>query len=76
MYLRITNSNVESSVAALSFLSQETNTDKETTNIVKNAFNKKEDNKIANQLYIEAYKKWKNKDKGVDDITIICIILK
>ena len=49
---------------------------KETTNIVKNAFNKKEDNKIANQLYIEAYKKWKNKDKGVDDITIICIILK
>ena len=48
---------------------------KETTNIVKKAFNKKEPNRIVNQLYKESYKKWKNKDKQVDDITIICIIL-
>ena len=48
---------------------------KETTNIVKKAFNKKEPNRIVNQLYKESYKKWKNKDKQVDDITIICIVL-
>ena len=48
---------------------------KETTNIVKRAFNKKEPNRIVNQLYKESYKKWKNKDKQVDDITIICVLL-
>ena len=48
---------------------------KETTNIVKKVYNKKEPNIIVNQLYKEAYKKWKNKDKGIDDITIICVIL-
>ena len=49
---------------------------KETTDIVKKSYNKKEPNRIANQLYKEANKKWKIKDKGIDDITIICIILK
>ena len=49
---------------------------KETTNIVKNAFIRKENNKIVEQLFKEAYKKWKIKDKVVDDITIVCIILK
>ena len=49
---------------------------KEVTNIVKNSFIKNESDKIVNQLYKESYKKWKNKDKVIDDITIICIILK
>ena len=49
---------------------------KETTDIVKKSYNKKEPNRIVNQLYKEAYKKWRIKDKGIDDITIICIILK
>ena len=48
---------------------------KEVTNIVKNSF-KKENNKIVEKLYKEAYKNWKTKDKVVDDITIICIVLK
>ena len=46
-----------SSVTALSFLSQETKTDKETTNIVKKVYNKKEPNIIVNQLYKEAVKR-------------------
>ena len=49
---------------------------KDVTNIVKNAFNKKEKNIIVEQLYKEAYRNWKIKDKVVDDITIICIVLK
>ena len=49
---------------------------KEVTNIVKNLVNKNEKGKIVNQLYRESYKKWKNRDKVRDDITIICIILK
>ena len=51
-------------------------TNKEVTNIVKKAINKKENNKIVDFLYKESYKKWKTKDKGIDDITIICIVLK
>ena len=49
---------------------------KETINIVKKAINSNEPNKIVNKLYRESYKKWKNKEKGIDDVTIICIILK
>ena len=49
---------------------------KEVTNIVKKAINRKENNKIVNMLYKESYKKWKSKDKGIDDLTIICIVLK
>ena len=49
---------------------------KETINIVKKAINSNEPNKIVNKLYRESYKKWKNKEKGIDDVTILCIILK
>ena len=49
---------------------------KETINIVKKSINKNDNCKIVNQLYREAFKKWKQKNKGIDDITIICIILK
>ena len=48
----------------------------EVAQIVKNLINKKDANLMVNELYKYSYEKWKTKDTGIDDITIICIILK
>ena len=48
----------------------------EVADIVKNLFDKKDANFIVNELYKYSYEKWKTKDSGIDDITIICILLK
>jgi serine/threonine protein phosphatase PrpC len=49
---------------------------KEVTEIVQKLIIKKDANNIVNQLYKESVKKWKINDQGIDDITIICILLK
>ena len=51
-------------------------TNEEVADIVKKLFNKKDPDYIANELYKESIIKWKLKDYGIDDITIICILLK
>ena len=52
-------------------------TNKEVTDIFKKLYNKEKDvNIIVNELYKESVCKWKLKDEGIDDITIICILLK
>ena len=51
-------------------------TNKEVTDIVKKLINKRDVNIIVNELYKESVNRWKIKDQGIDDITIICILLK
>ena len=48
---------------------------KEVTDFVKK-INKDDPNFIVNELYKESVNRWKLKDQGIDDITIICILLK
>ena len=48
----------------------------EVTDIVKNLIEKNDVNIIVNELYKYSYEKWKMKDSGIDDITIICVLLK
>ena len=47
----------------------------EITNIVKKNIDKKDPNLIVNELYKVSYEQWKQKEGGIDDITIICILL-
>ena len=49
-------------------------TNEEVTDIVKKLINTKDPDFIANELYKESIIKWKLKDYGIDDITIICIL--
>ena len=51
-------------------------TNEEVADIVKKLINKKDPDYIANELYKESIIRWKLKDYGIDDITIICILLK
>jgi len=51
-------------------------TNEEVAEIVKKLAIKKDPDFIANELYKESVIKWKLKDYGIDDITIICILLK
>ena len=46
------------------------------TNVVKKLYYLNEPNIIVNELYKESIIRWKLKDQGIDDITIICILLK
>jgi len=48
---------------------------KEVTDFVKK-INKDDPNFIVNELYKESVNRWKLKDQGIDDIPIICILLK
>ena len=48
----------------------------EVTDIVKTLITKKDPDKIAKKLYEESIIRWRLKDQGIDDITIICILLK
>ena len=48
----------------------------EVANVVKKLFELKDANIIARELYNESIIRWKLKDQGIDDITIICILLK
>ena len=49
---------------------------KEVTEIIEKLIVKKDANIIVNQLYKESVNKWRINDQGIDDITIICILLK
>ena len=46
----------------------------EVTNIVKKLIGQREPNIIVKELYRESIIKWRLKDQGIDDITIICIL--
>ena len=48
----------------------------EVTNIVKNLYDKNDPDLIVNELYKFSHERWKEKDCGIDDITIICVLLK
>ena len=48
----------------------------EVTDIVKNLIDKNDADLIVNELYKFSYERWKSKDIGIDDITIICVLLK
>ena len=48
----------------------------EVTDVVKNLIEQNNADIIANKLYEESIIKWRLKDQGIDDITIICILLK
>ena len=48
----------------------------EVTEIVKKLIDKNDPDIIVNELYNESVIRWKLKDNGIDDITIICILLK
>ena len=48
----------------------------EVTDIVRKISNKEDPNFIVNELYKESVIRWRLKDQGIDDITIICILLK
>jgi serine/threonine protein phosphatase PrpC len=50
-------------------------TNEEVTDIVKNLIYKKDPNIIVNELYKFSYERWKIKDTGIDDTTIICVLL-
>ena len=50
-------------------------TNEEVTDIVKNLIYKKDPNLIVNELYNFSYERWKIKDTGIDDTTIICVLL-
>ena len=47
----------------------------EVTDVVKNTIDKKDPNLIVNELYKVSLEQWKKKEGGIDDITIICILL-
>ena len=47
----------------------------EVANIVQKLIIKNDANIIVNELYKISYETWKQKDTGIDDITIICILL-
>ena len=49
---------------------------KEVTDVVKKTINKDDPDYIVNELYNESVIRWRLKDQGIDDITIICILLK
>ena len=49
---------------------------KEVTDIVKKLIKQKDPNIIVKKLYEESIIRWKLNDQGIDDITIICILLK
>ena len=49
---------------------------KDVTEKVKKLIDKNDPNLIANELYKESVNRWKLKDQGIDDITIICVLLK
>ena len=49
---------------------------KEVTDVVKKIINKDDPDYIVNELYNESVIRWRLKDQGIDDITIICILLK
>lgn len=51
-------------------------TNKEVTNVFKKFIGKKDPDKIVNELYKESVIRWKIKDQGIDDITIICVLFK
>ena len=52
-------------------------TNREVTDTFKKLYIKEKDaNMIVNELYKESVCRWKLKDEGIDDITIICILLK
>ena len=48
---------------------------KEVTDFVKNVIDKNDAEFICKELYKESVKRWKVKDQGIDDITILCILL-
>ena len=43
---------------------------------MKKLIDKNDPDIIVNELYNESVIRWKLKDNGIDDITIICILLK
>ena len=47
----------------------------EVANIVQNLIMKNNANLIVNELYKISFEKWKSKETGIDDITIICLLL-
>ena len=49
---------------------------KKVTDIVRKLIKQKDPDIIANKLYKESIIEWKKNDQGIDDITIICILLK
>ena len=49
---------------------------KEVTDVVKKIINTDDPDYIVNELYNESITRWRLKDQGIDDITIICILLK
>ena len=51
-------------------------TNEDVTDFVKKLIGKKDPNIIVNELYKESVNRWRLKDQGIDDITIICILLK
>ena len=51
-------------------------TNEEVANIVKKLFPLNDPDFIVNDLYKESLIKWRIRDQGIDDITIICILLK
>ena len=51
-------------------------TNEEITNIVKNLIKDNDPDIIVHKLYEESLVQWRLKDHGIDDITIICILLK
>ena len=48
----------------------------EVTDVVKKLIGQIDANLIVNELYKESILRWKLKDQGIDDITIICVLLK
>lgn len=48
----------------------------EVADIVKSLLGKGDSNFIVNELCKISYERWKKKDCGIDDITIVCILLK
>ena len=46
----------------------------EVANIVQNLITKNDANLIVNELYKTSFEKWKTKETGIDDITIICLL--
>ena len=51
-------------------------TNKEVVEVVKKLFGKKDTEIVVKELYNLAYAKWKEKEQGIDDTTIICAFLK
>ena len=49
---------------------------KEVVEVVKKLFLKKSTEVVVNELYKVAYDKWKEREEGIDDTTIICVFLK